>query len=145
MIYRFIDETDEILKDTNDEAVYYVDYIYQGTNVNPEHILDIARLDNLWGKDVDEPFIAIKGLKVMKDMVTLMSPDKKPTLKITLPNKISIIKFNSSQEEYEMMTQGGYIELDIVGRCNANEWNSSVFPQILVEDYNIVDMVKYIF
>lgn len=145
LIYRFIDETDEILKDTNDEAIYYVDYIYQDTNVNPEHILDIARFDNLWGKDVDEPFIAIKGLKVMKDMVTLMSPDKKPTLKITLPNKISIIKFNSSQEEYEMMTQGGYIELDIVGRCNANEWNNSVFPQILVEDYNIIDVVKYIF
>ena len=142
----FIDRTNEILKDTSDEAVYYVDYIYQGNEVNGEHILDIARLDYLWGKDMDEPYIAIKNLKITKDMLTLMSPDKKPTLKITLPNKVSLIKFGSSQEEYEkLFSETGYVEIDIVGRCNKNEWNGWVTPQIFIEDYEIVDKAKYIF
>ena len=50
-----------------------------------------------------------------------MSPDKKPTLKITLPNKITLIKFGSSQEEYNSLLTDGYIKMNIIGRCNANE------------------------
>lgn len=142
----FAERTNEILKDASDEATYYVDYVYWGHEVNGEHILDIARLDNLWGKDMDEPYIAIRNLKVTKDMVTLMSPDKRPTLKITLPNKVSLIKFGSSQEEYEkLLSEQGYIEIDVVGRCNKNEWNGWVTPQVFIEDYEIVDSAKYIF
>lgn len=145
-IYQFIDRTNEMLKNTSDEAVYYVDYIYNGHEVNGNHILDIARLNHLWGKDMDEPFIAIKNLKVTKDMLTLMSPDKKPTLKITLPNKVSLIKFGSSQEEYDkLFSEMGYVEIDVVGRCNKNEWNGWVTPQIFIEDYDVIDKAKYIF
>lgn len=144
-LQEFIQKTDKILEDMSDEAVYYVDYIYRGNEVNPQHILDIADLDYLWGKDVDEPLIAIKGLKVTRDMVTLMSPDNKPTLKITLPNKISLVKFGSSQEEYESLARNGYLEIDFIGKCNKNVWNGYVTPQIFIEDYEIVDHVKYLF
>lgn len=144
-IYQFIDYTNEALKDINDEAIYYVDYIYNSTNVNPQNILDIAGLDDLWGKDVDEPLIAIKNLKITKDMITLMSPDKSPTLKIILPNKVALIKFGSSQEEYEQFLTEGYVEIDVVGKCNKNEWNGWVNPQIFIEDYDIVDSSKYFF
>jgi len=36
-----------------DEAVYYVDYIYNADTINEQNILDIANLDDLWGKDMD--------------------------------------------------------------------------------------------
>ena len=146
-IIHFIEETDRILKDMNDEAIYYVDYIYEGENVNPEHILDIARLNHLWGKDIDEPLIAIQGLKVKTNMIELMSPDNKPTLKITLPNKVSLIKFGSSEEECDSIypTYSGYTELNIVGKCNKNTWNGWTTPQIFITDYEIVDRVKYAF
>lgn len=145
-ILQFLAKTDEILKDVSDEAVYYVDYIYDSVSVNPDHILDIANLNYLWGKDMDEPIIAIKNLKVTKDMLTLMSPDKKPTLKITLPNKVSLIKFNSNQEEYEsLLSNTGYVEINVVGKCNKNEWNGWVTSQILIDDYEIIDKAKYIF
>ena len=55
----FIEKTDEALKDMSDEAIYYVDYIYKNNQINPTNILDIANLENLWGKDMDEPFIAV--------------------------------------------------------------------------------------
>lgn len=146
LIYRFLDKTDEILKDMSDEAIYYVDYIYQGTEVNPQHILEITDLDDLWGKDVDEPLIAIKGLKITSDMITLMSPDNRPTIKITLPNGISILKFHSSQEEYNTLYPNkGYIELDIIGKCNKNVWYNSITPQIFIEDYEVIDRAKYVF
>jgi single-stranded-DNA-specific exonuclease len=144
-IQTFIDATNEMLKDMSEEPLYYVDYIYDGGNVDPQNILDIADMDSYWGKDIDESLIAIKGLKVTKDMVTLMSPDKTPTLKIVLPNKVSIIKFGSSQEEYEKLATDGYIEMDIIGKCNKNVWNGWVNAQIMLESYEIIDSSKYYF
>ena len=141
----FLEETDEYLKDMSSEPVYYVDYIYKGDNVNPQNIIDIANLEDLWGKDMDEAFVAVEGLKVTKDMVTLMSPDKKPTLKITLPNKVALIKFGSCQEEYESLLAEGYVQINVIGRCNKNVWNGMTTAQIFIEDYEVVGMAKYIF
>ena len=120
-ISTFINATDEALKDLQSEPLYYVDYIFKGVDVKPETILEIAGLGDLWGQDIDESLICVENLKVTKDNLTLMSPDKKPTLKITLPNKISFIKFGSSQEEYENLLSDGFIELNVIGRCNINE------------------------
>lgn len=120
-ISTFINATDEALKDLQSEPLYYVDYIFKGVDVKPETILEIAGLGDLWGQDIDESLICVENLKVTKDNLTLMSPDKKPTLKITLPNKISFIKFGSSQEEYENLLSDGFIELNVIGRCNMNE------------------------
>ena len=144
-ISAFLDYTDEVLKEMPNEPVYSVDYIFDGKDVNVQTILSIADMGDIWGKDMDEPYVVIEGLKVTKDMVTLMSPDKTPTLKITLPN-CSCIKFGSSQEEYEKLySEDGYYELNIVGRCNKNEWNGNVTAQIFIEDYEIVDSSKYYF
>lgn len=35
------------------EPIYYVDYIYHGTNIKPNDILSIAEMEDLWGKDID--------------------------------------------------------------------------------------------
>ena len=145
LVNEFIEYTNDALKDMSSEPIYYVDYIYNGEEVNPQNILDIANLEDLWGKDMDESLIAIENLKVTKDMVVLMSPDKKPTLKITLSNKVSLIKFNSNQEEYEKLLSEGYIQINVIGKCNKNVWNGYTTPQIFIEDYEIVSMAKYIF
>ena len=144
-IDKFIELTDEALKDMESEPLYYVDYIFKGVDVKPETILEIAGLEDLWGQDIDESLICVENLKVTKENLTLMSPDKKPTLKITLPNKLSFIKFGSSQEEYEKLLSEGYIEINLIGKCNANEWMGKVTPQILIEDYEIIGMSKYNF
>ena len=120
-IKEFIKLTDIALANMESEPVYYVDYIFKGVDVKPETILEIAGLSDLWGQDIDESLICVEHLKVTKENLTLMSPDKKPTLKITLPNKLSFIKFGSSQEEYDRLYSEGYVEINVIGRCNANE------------------------
>ena len=44
-------------------------------------ILDIAELKSLWGQGIEEPYIALTNIKITKDNIYLMSPDKNPTLK----------------------------------------------------------------
>ena len=127
------------------EPVYYVDYIFKGVDVSGEKILDIAFLSDLWGQGIDESLICIEDLKITKSNLTLMSPDKKPTIKITLPNKLALIKFGSSQEEYDSLLTDGYIKMNIIGKCNANEWNGNVNPQLLIEDWEIIGESKYDF
>lgn len=141
----FIEKTNEALADMSDEAIYYVDYVYNNYEVDGNQILDIAGMDSLWGKDIDESKVAIEGLKVTSDMVTLMSPEKSPTLKITLPNGISIIKFGSSYDEYSQFIVDGYKEVNLICKCARNEWLGRVSPQLKLIDYEIVGQSKYIF
>lgn len=68
-------------------------------------------------------------------MITLMSPDKHPTLKIQLED-ISIIKFKSSQEEYEEFCAENTV-LTAICKCNINEWQGNVSPQLIIEDFEL--------
>ena len=127
------------------DTIHYVDYIYNNTAVNPDQILEIAELDGIWGKDIEESYIAVERLKVTADMVTVYSK-KNLTLKITLPNKVSLMLFNAPEDLCDRLRDTkGYIEMNIVGTPNANEWNGYVSPQIFIEDYEIIGESKYCF
>ena len=95
---------------------------------------------------MDESLIAIKNLKVTKDSVVVYRKTSN-TLKITLPNKISLMKFNATDEECEKLENqtGAYIEIDVVGKCKTNEWLGNISPQIFIEDYEITGEGKYLF
>ena len=121
-IERFLTETDTALADISAEPIYYVDYIYNGADVQASDILTIANLGNLWGKDFDEALVAVENLKISKDMITVYKKTGN-TLKISLPNKISLMKFNATDEECFKLEnfEGAYLSLNIVGKCNQNE------------------------
>ncbi len=142
---KFIELTNELLKDFNTESVYYVDEIYMGGDVVPAEIIQISELKYLWGKDFNEALIAIEKLKVTPDMVTVYRKTSN-TLKITLPNKVSIMKFNATEEECEMFQnqQGAYIEINVVGRCSKNEWMGNVSAQVMLEEYEVIGAGNYI-
>ena len=145
-IKTFIQKTDQILSNMNDQAVYYVDYIYTPDKINPNNILDIADLDDLWGKDMDEPFIAVKGLKIKPQDVTIY--DKRGyTIKIDTPSGISLLKFRATEQDCEIFQTNnqGYIQVNIVGRCNRNDFNGYISPQIFIQDYEVIDSNKYYF
>lgn len=79
-------------------------------------------------------------------MITLMSRDKNPTLKIQLQNGISCIKFKSNEEEYDKLyTENGCVNINIVGKAEVNKWNGNVNPQIIVEEYEIINQQEYYF
>lgn len=142
----FLEKTDKALENISSEPIYFVDYIYSGNDVNPQDILSIAGLNNLWGKDFDEALIAIKDLKISKDMVTVYRKTSN-TLKITLSNKVSLMKFNATDDEcYVLENQtGAYVSIDVVGKCHINEYFGNITPQIFIEDYEVNGSGKYLF
>ena len=145
-IEEFLEKTDMALVNMASEPVYYVDYIYNGADVNPQDILEISNLSDLWGKDMDEAMVAVKDIKISKELVVVYRKTNN-TLKITLPNKVSLMKFNATDEECEMLENqtGAYIQMDIVGKCHKNEWLGNITPQIFIEDWEITGQGKYLF
>ena len=129
----------------NDKSDICDSLIKKIEEVTREDIIEIAELKSLWGQGLSEPYVALEGINVHADNVTLMSADKNPTLKITLPNGVSLIKFKSSVEEYESFKTTGCTTLNIVGRCERNIWNGKVSAQILIEDYDIEKVMQYYF
>lgn len=138
-IEEFLAITDEMLKDMSDEPIYYVDYVYEDSSFAGQDILDIAYLNELWGKDMDEPKVALKGLKLKKEMVTVYDKKGALTLKITLPNRVSLIKFRAPEELCDMLQNQnpGYYTMNIIAECAANEYNGYVMPQLKIKDWEI--------
>ena len=142
----FINYSNQALNEFDFTPCYKVDFIFNGGDFRGKDIIEIANLKSLWGQGVEEPYIVIEHINVYKDNLQLMSKDKSPTLKITLPNGTSLIKFKSSNEEYEKLySELGCVTINVVGRCEQNIWNGIVNPQITIEDYEIVGEQKYCF
>lgn len=143
MILQFLSYTDEVLKDMNSEPMYYVDYLFNQTDVSAQTIIDIARFDNIWSSSVDEPYIAIQNIKVTKGMLNFY---KENTIKITLSNDVALMIFNTDRATYEQLySEDGFIEINVVGRCNANEWNGRVTAQLFIEEFEVINSCAYIF
>ena len=97
--------------------------------INKTDILEIADLKHIWGQGIEEPLIMIEGINVPSGSLTLMAKDKHPTLKITLPNGISLIKFGSSEEEYQSLYSNlGCVKINVIGKCEKNIWNGIISP-----------------
>ena len=77
-------------------------------------------MNDYWGQDIDRAYVNI-NFKITSSNFQIM--------------KSNTLKFNLT----------GYLELNAICKCNANEWNGRVYPQLLMEDYEIVDSSKYFF
>ena len=142
-IDKFIESTDKQLADMPNEPIYYVDYLWGPRDADSAAILEIADMDKYWGKDVQPALVAIQGLQITKDMLTMMANN---TMKITLPNGIAMIKFRTPDEEYnKLYSENGYVEVNCICECNANYWLGNVTPQLMIKDIEIIGGCAYVF
>lgn len=145
---KFLEEFDNKWKNIIFKPVYMVDYDFniQETSLNfeeieklSEYIYSIGKLneEGIWGQDMPESEIIVKNLPV--DNIQLLSPDKKPTLKISCEG-IDFMKFKSSEEEYDKLkgSNFGTVFINLLGKPNINSWGGRTTPQILINDYEIV-------
>lgn len=133
-IQGFIEYANNTLKDYNFEPSYDVDFIFDAKKDNTYDIFQIASMDNLWGQNITEPYVAMEHLNIDSNNCKLL---KETTVRIIIPNQdLTLIKFKSNEEEYNKMIQSGSI--NIVGRCQINEWGGQLTPQIVIEDYELI-------
>ena len=139
-IQDFINITNKEYEHIAKEPVYWVDFEWFNKDINPQTIILIADAKDYWGQEMQEPYIAIREIPL--NWIQLLSPDKHPTLKIHLENGVDIMKFKSSQEEYEQFIMPNTY-LTAVCRCAKNEWMNRTTAQLIIEDYILQE--KWIF
>ena len=135
---------DDYYKEVNKEPVYWVEYIWNENQVDSQAILTIAEMAAYWGQEIPEAKICLEKISLDDCDITLMSKDKNPTLKITLPNGLTCIKFKSSEEEYDEFCKANQTFTAIIS-CNKNEWNGTVSAQGLVENFELGIRTEWIF
>lgn len=117
-----------MLEDVSVDPIYRVDYSFKEIDNNNDKILDIAAMNDYWGQDIERAYINI-NFKITNNNFEIM---KNNTFKFNLPNGLSIIKFNGTDEEAETFTTSGYIELNAICKCNANVWANKTYPQLII-------------
>lgn len=139
------DKLNEQYADIDMSPCYWVDYKWNGNHLDSNTILDIANL-TIWGQNMEPSQEYVEDIKLGEENVQLLSPDKHPTLKISCGD-VSIMKFRSSQEEYEKFCEPNMYMRGIF-TPNKNEWMGSVSAQLMTEDFEIYqkeEPVEWIF
>ena len=125
------------------EGIYNVDFIRTPNSEDlADIILEIAQKSELWGKDIEEPYIAIENIEITNSDVSLIGT-KKDTLKFNI-NGVTYIQFKADKL-IEDLADIELAKLTILGRMNLNEWCGNTTPQIFIEDYNIEKLDLYSF
>ena len=55
------------------EPIYYVDYIWDAANIDKDAILEIADMNDYWGKDIDRSYVLVKNIPVSADTFKVMN------------------------------------------------------------------------
>lgn len=138
----FIKWSNEQLVNVDFTPTYKVDVVYQSNNIDILDLRGVAESSESFGQDISEPLVVIEDINITKEKLHLF---KGSTLKIDLGEKISAVKFKSTEEEYNELLPSdmGSTKITIVGRCSLNDWDNSI--QLIIEDYNIDNKVQWVF
>lgn len=134
----------ELYKDFDCSPIYKVDFIWKGNNIPFDIVNKIVNNEQIWGRGVEDPMVAIEGFRVYSNQLNLYGLEKgKPTINIRFDDGSSLVKFKSSEKEYELLHSDlGYVIINAVGTCKRSNWG---FPQINIEDYEIIGRNEYYF
>lgn len=143
---KFINKTNELLKDFDNTPCYYVDLEVSADQLTDNEVFAIGSNSDIWGQGLEEPLIAITNIVLTADDIHYMG-EKKNTLKLTFPGrKTSMLKFNIKEEEKEKLDpKDGVITITAIGKCALNHYMGNVTPQVMLEDFEIVRQSKWNF
>ena len=142
----FVDKTNEILKDFDNTPCYYVDLEVSADQLTDLEVFAIGSNSDIWGQGLEEPLIAITGIRLTADDIHYLG-EKKNTLKLTFPGRrTSMLKFNVDEDTKEALDPGdGAITITAIGKCALNHYMGNVTPQVMLEDFEIVKQTKWDF
>ncbi|WEG18637.1 DHH family phosphoesterase [Alkalihalophilus pseudofirmus] len=134
------DYINEQLKGVENEDVHEVDFIITDKTSKPDQLIaEIHEHRHLWGGGVDAPLLAFK-LKFDKDDIQILGKVNKTTLKFKYKN-IEFIMYKQTEDMFnKVFGKDGEYAIEIVGKCNVNEWNGYITPQVMMEDFEVVSV-----
>src|SRR5690606_9738104 len=123
----------EILKDVDFEYIH-VDFEIPIESMNKNIIKQICELENLWGKGVEEPYLAITNININKSNLQLIG-SKKDTISLKY-NGIAYIMFRQDYATYEEIRRAK--KINVIGKAGVNEYQGNVNYQVIIEGFEVI-------
>ena len=135
---KFFSYSNDSLKDVElGEKCYSVNFIRDAMDNDIDNLIrDVGEYGYIWSNQNDEPTLYIDNIILSTNEIQIIGTNR-DTVKFT-KNGITYIKFKANELIDELSGMKNII-MKIVGRCNINEWNGIKNPQIIIDDYEIID------
>ena len=135
---KFFSYSNDSLKDVElGEKCYSVNFIRDAMDNDIDNLIrDVGEYEYIWSNQNDEPTLYIDNIILSTNKIQIIGTNR-DTVKF-LKNGITYIKFKANELIDELSGMKDII-MKIVGRCNINEWNGIKNPQIIIDDYEIID------
>ena len=135
---KFFSYSNDSLKDVElGEKCYSVNFIRDAMDNDIDNLIrDIGEYGYIWSNQNDEPTLYIDNIILSTNEIQIIGTNR-DTVKF-IKNGITYIKFKANELINELSGMKDII-MKIVGRCNINEWNGIKNPQIIIDDYEIID------
>lgn len=134
----FHEYANEALKDINfNEGMYDVNFIREPNASDLEDLVyDLASNTSIWGQGNPEPLIFVPNIYLDNTDYKVIGTNK-DTVRFE-KNGVIFIKFHAS-DLIEKLKKCNEIKISVVGKPNINEWMGNQSPQIMIEDYEVID------
>ena len=135
---KFFSYSNDSLKDVElGEKCYSVNFIRDAMDNDIDNLIrDVGEYEYIWSNQNDEPTLYIDNIILSTNEIQIIGTNR-DTVKF-IKNGITYIKFKANDLIDELSGMKDII-MKIVGRCNINEWNGIKNPQIIIDDYEIID------
>lgn len=137
----FIAATNKLYEGVDFTPTYWVDYIWSPKQLAADTILEIANL-TIYGQEMPESMVAVESVPLSESNVTILGLAKgKPTIKVEC-NGVEMMLFGTTEEEYQRFIEPN-MRLTAVCTCSKNTWNGVTRPQLIIQDYELIQ--KWVF
>lgn len=137
----FIELMNEKLSGTVGESVYWVDYIWNMDQADPNKLLQLAEMSSFWGQDIPASQVAITDIDLSQCRLSLCG-QKNNTLRMVLPNGLVLVKFGIDEEIFDTLT-GQNLFMSCIVTPTRNEWMGKVSGEGLIDDFKV--KTKWVF
>lgn len=136
----------DILKDTEYDSTYLVDYILDIDEVDIDLITQLSAFDTLICQGIEEPMIAVENIRLSRNEFEIFGKNE-DTISF-IYNNIKYVQFKCKEgnQLYDFIQNAwdehDAIEFNIVGKPCINEYQGIKTPQIIIEDNNLVKLYE---
>lgn len=137
-----LDMMNNILRDTEYDSTYRVDFILDIDNVTIPLIIKMSEFEDIICQGIDEPMIAIENITLTRDYFEVFGKNE-DTISFVI-NDIKYIQFKCKEgnQLYDFLQNAwddnDSITFNIVGKPSINEYNGVRTPQIIIEDVAVI-------
>lgn len=137
-----INMMNSILKNTEYDSTYHVDFILDINHVTIPLIIKLSQFEDIICQGIDEPMLAIENISLTRDCFEVFGKNE-DTISFMM-NDIKYIQFKCKEgnQLYDFLQNAwddnDSITFNIVGKPSINEYNGIRTPQIIIEDVAVI-------